>query len=411
MIINTLRNYLSADMLFKCLLLSTSFFLIAFFTGDFFTVYYNFERNEYIYLDARRVFLEKYTLQLFGLVSVALISLLVISMRQSLSKYKPSIVVSSLCLALVLLTVISTAEPRGMLFFGIILTIFVFDFFIQSLNVKGREVDCKNVLFHTKTGQSIVILLATYLILPVLVYMLHFLMTGSHYFNYEFSPQLYVYDSFRGFTLDRVQYSYLAGLFLLVLLGNRNYMYYFVIPLLLGLYLAQSRAALVALTISILFYSRINDKASLRLLLLFVTTFMLVLLFFGFREDFFTDGGNRLEMLTNSFSQVIANGWKGVLFGSGEFYTLGLDNHQPHNSILQTLLNFGVIITLLWIVMLCRFYKLLSTRSKPLFIYMMVFGLFHAGFSAFVFLPITFMGYMLVLALSCPRHLQEVNSI
>lgn len=397
------------ESVFLWLLVASTLLTMSFFIGDFFSVYYDFDSNKFIYQDARRVFLRSSILQVFGITTFLLVLLLLMSMRGFVLSYKPSHLVLFLCFSLIVLTWAFDSAVRPMLFFGLACTVFFLDFFRHYLKVNRQENIGENILYGTVTGRFLIILLSSYLVIPLIVYIFHLVITGSLYFQIEFAPQLYIYDSFRGLTLDRIQYSFLAGLLLLVLLSSRSRNWYYLIPFLIfGLYLAQSRAVFLALAVAvIIFYA-----SELRLFVkgvLFIIFLLIIMMVLGFREDFFVDGGNRLELLMNSIDQVLVNGWLSVLFGSGEFYTLGIDGHQPHNSILQTMLNFGLIVTVLWLLVLYRFYLVLSKDSKVLFIYVMIFGLFHVGFSAFVFMPMTFMSYMYILALTYPKP-ERVNT-
>lgn len=104
-------------------------------------------------------------------------------------------------------------------------------------------------------------------------------------------------------------------------------------------------------------------------------------------------------LLNHSLDKIFESGYKSFLFGNGDFYQIS-NGHQPYNSILQSIMDFGFIITIFWLFLLYRFFKLLRNQAKVMFIYIFIFGMFHAGFSVFVFIPITLFGYVCVLILN-----------
>lgn len=399
---NLMDVYSKKHSLFKWLFVASIFFTLAMFIGNFFSVYYESVTNWIHYRDERRMVLEFYTLKLFGVTSLLFIGLIIWSMRQNLPSYRPTKLMLFLCLYFVILMSTSLSEIRAMFFFGIILTVFVFDFFIQSIDASLVDSGSENILHHSTAGKLVIIVLCVYLILPTCIYLVNLYLNDSHYFKFDYAPQLYIYDSFRGISLDRIQYSFLAGLLILVILTSKRVVYYYAVPLLLlGLYLAQSRAVFAALIVSAIFLYAMQRR---HLLVFIGSCFFLLLVMYllGFRPDFFEDGGARINMLKSSVYQLFRYDISGLLLGNTGFYTLGVDGQQPHNSILQSLLNFGLITTLLWLAVLYQFYKRISKIGRVIFIYVMIFGLFHAGFSAFVFVPITLMSYMFILAASYP---------
>ena len=296
---------------------------------------------------------------------------------------------------------LNESQIRGMFFLGIILTIFLYDTFFKISQNTNQNIDYK------KIQKIFIYVLCLYLLVPLLIHILHATVTFEKYFLFDFAPQLYIVDTFRGFTLDRVQYSFLSGIALILLLFNRKNIKYqklLIYLLLFGLFISMARASLVALILAFTYYEffgNIKRKTKKKFLFIIGVLVLIGLAYlFSSRMELFADGGNRIKIINDSLSMILNDGLKTLLFGYGEYYTTLHNGVYPHNSVLQTVLNFGLIITSLWLIMLWQLFTKLSVKSKVMFIYIFTFGLFHAGFSAFVFIPITLFGYLCVLILN-----------
>lgn len=210
---------------------------------------------------------------------------------------------------------------------------------------------------------------------------------------------LYTLDSFRGFASSRTDYGYLLGILVLLLLVQSGASKWVILPAaFLALVLSENRAAFSAVIVS-LFYLAVTvgyrRSTVFVWILLFVGAFGLVSAYLGvdYLEKrgvtFFDDSGDRLEIVVTSLEQAFE---KNVLFGTGAFYQ-NVDVSsigrvvEPHNSILQSILNFGLIPTLLWYALVVTTYFKFRSAGRSFLLYWFVFGLFHPGYDAFLFTP------------------------
>ena len=58
---------------------------------------------------------------------------------------------------------------------------------------------------------------------------------------------------------------------------------------------------------------------------------------------------------------------------------------RPHSWLLNSIINFGVLVTGCWMVFVFRFFKKLNNHGRAIVIYFTTVGLFHNGFDAYLF--------------------------
>lgn len=391
---------LSFDFLFKVFFLGSLIFVILFFIADFFTVYYRFSTETFIFLDERRIFLENNLLKIFGGITLLIISIIIIKLKGNTQNYLPDKYITILLVTFTVFYLFGNSTIRPMFFFGLAMTVFIYNFVIKITQDNSIQIDylwIKKIIIYT---------LVIYTVTPLLIYIIHSLLTFEKYFAFEFIPQLYIVDSFRGFTLDRIQYSFLVGILMLFLLFKRKDIEnnkIILLILIIGLFLAISRASILALIIALIFYNmHYHRKKKKRLITFFISIFFFIIIayFFSNRVDVLSDGGDRLSLLAHSIHKIFENGYISFLIGNGDFYTTYLNGLYPHNAILQSVMDFGMIVTTLWLVVLYRFFYILNIKAKTMFIYISTFGMFHPNFSAFTFMPITVFAYVCVLLLN-----------
>ncbi|MCT7581813.1 hypothetical protein [Aliarcobacter butzleri] len=402
-----MQNYfykIKVETLLKYFFISSLFFVLLFFVADFFTVYYKYSTAKFIFLDERRIFLEKNILKLFGVTTILIIIGIFLKLRKDIKFYLSDKYLVAFVAIFITYNILNGSELRPMFFFGILITMFIYGIAIKLINQNYIEYN------FLRIKKFIIYILSIFLLTPLLIHFTHVLLTNEVYFAFEYVPQLYIVDSFRGFTLDRIQYSFLAGILILFLLFDKKDIKYNKIILgltIFAIFLAMSRAVIVAIFCALIFYYIIENKnksQSIKFIIISII-FILIAYFVSNRMELFSDGGGRMMLLNHSLDKIFESGYKSFLFGSGDFYTTYLNGLYPHNSILQSIMDFGFIITIFWLFLLYRFFKILRNQAKVMFIYIFIFGMFHAGFSVFVFMPITLFGYVCVLILNSKENI------
>lgn len=196
-------------------------------------------------------------------------------------------------------------------------------------------------------------------------------------------------ESFRGFSRDRIAYSYLCGIAFLYFLAERrlnvwNLMYLGL--LLIALSMASSRAVLIALVVAVC-YTGVENKN--RIIYFAVGLAVLVAApFLSGRPDFFGDPGDRVSIILTYLDHMLVNPAV-LLVGEGRFgaeILLGSGAHvRPHSWPLNSLINFGLFTTAAWMVFLYGFFEKLNTAGRSILIYFITVGFFHNGFDAYFF--------------------------
>jgi hypothetical protein len=234
----------------------------------------------------------------------------------------------------------------------------------------------------------IIALLVIYIVAPIALFYFPTM------FGIEFD--LISLDSFRGFAESRTDYGYIAGIVILMLMARPSPIMWLVLPVLFfGIILSENRASLVAIVVTTSYLLTTNQKLSLRAnripLILFVISISLLIYYFGSATAergvaLLDDSGDRVDITYASLDLAARN----FLFGAGGFYqqvTVFGSAVEPHNAILQSVINFGVFTTLFWYLMVLKLFLSMNPNGRAFILYAFLFGMFHPAFDAFLFVP------------------------
>lgn len=255
-----------------------------------------------------------------------------------------------------------------------------------------------NMRLTSKINNLLILILTLFLVAPIFLY------PFQNFIYYQF----FYADSFRGFSGSRTDYGYLTSIVIILTIISNIQLRLKVVLLAVNfvpLAIAQSRAAYLSVIISIMFivyWSGIDFKGLVRrwfLPIMACVVLFVGLTLFSYRlTDLFADRGGRLLLWSSSLSVIENNLW----FGSGDFYQqLLLPGSavpiEPHNSILQSLLNFGIIGTSAWYLLISNHFQQLNWRGKVFLVNWFVFGMFHTSLDAFLFVPENLIGLLLAI--------------
>lgn len=224
---------------------------------------------------------------------------------------------------------------------------------------------------------------------------------------------IYSLSSFNGFSSGRTYLAFLCGIITLIWINSDNRKSIFFLPFSLYiLFLSESRAGIVALFVCCCYLVfRFLVISKMGNLYIFLAPFLLLFIVFagyffsgfelGSREvTLFQDSGLRLEKSFVAQQEILMK----PFFGNGALYSQVYTSDgfvEPHNILLQSLLDFGIIPTLSYFLYLAKLLSLIDAKGRSFIIYWFVFGLFHPGFSAF-FADLKFI-LILLLSVSYPR--------
>ena len=395
---------------YPTLFLITAVHLLLFFVAGFNSVRYNLSLNYFQNLGVARTVGEQAAIFSFGLFSGIICFCIILAKFLSIRHPKYLFVVFVYASLFFLFHLMVTPATRPMSFFGPLMTVVVFGFGPTKSARNGWLTPQESLMNGTWQGRVGLALITVYLVAPFLLFVAVVLFTGRQYFPIENAPQLILIDSFRGFALDRVQYSFLAGLLAIVLLAMHRSRLLISI-LLIAIIMTQSRSALTGMIVAlvVLFADRFDAKRIFMFLGMFILVVVMTSIIatrpdlWDFSEDF------RVVLITRSIEKIFSSGLMPALIGQGDFYALVFGVHQPHNSVLQSMLDFGAVVTVPWFILLVAFYRRLSRAGRAVTAYATWFGLFHAGFSAFLFVPMSAFAYLLGLMLSIPSQGLHTN--
>ena len=384
------------DSVIKLLIYISLIFTIGFSLLGFYSVYYDYNKVEFIFLYEKRKILEQIILGVYGfLCSICVFFIYFSTQKKHIKIYIPQFLIIILLSFIVFISLAKSGFSflRPMVYLGLLMTFFLYDTYPKLL--KYNYV----VGTYSKIYWNVMVVLIVFLLVPFFVHIFHFLITNQNYFNIPFAPQLYIYDSFRGLTVDRNQYGFLAGLLILLLSYSDNIKYrkIYIIFTIIALGYTVSRASIVALFLAFLFKYGRNISIKMIGFLFLSISFLIILILFSERTFIFQDGGNRLGILSDCIKFIFKDGFFSFMTGIGNLYTSTKHSNQPDNLILQTIMDFGFFAAILWLWLLYRFFRCLNKSAQSVFIFVFLYGFFHVGFSLLVFMPYTVFSYMIVI--------------
>ncbi len=124
--------------------------------------------------------------------------------------------------------------------------------------------------------------------------------------------------------------------------------------------------------------------------------------FFSGRPDFLGDPGNRVGIFLAYMDSIQMNPLA-LLTGEGRFgANIRLEDGvlvRPHSWLLNSIINFGVLTAVAWIVFLYSFFQKLNAAGRSVLIYFVTMGFFHNGFDAYFFSMEQLLGFLFAMSL------------
>lgn len=223
------------------------------------------------------------------------------------------------------------------------------------------------------------------------------------FLDINFLPSFYWFDGFRGLAFDRVEYAFFVGFAFITLIVTEDdykFNFWFLLP---GLsccaILSQTRFLFLAIFLSLIIYWGVNKKTIFSSLILMVVIWLGVA--FGEREDILVSG--RSELYVDYFEYIKNNAFL-LVFGASQFYQSYNQGDVPHNFILQSIINWGLMGLVAWLVMIGKFYFQMSRGGKALVVYLFSFGLFHPGVDAYLVTPIVALVFLVALGVNKTQY-------
>jgi hypothetical protein len=275
--------------------------------------------------------------------------------------------------------------------------------FIYIFDILPNHVAPKTILVILKVFFTIVT------ILPMFIY-LAFPTFGDFLVSVD--------GEFKGFESSRTTYGVAACIAVTIHMIDRQRGWLVCIGLIMvGIFFAQSRAPLIVVTI-LSFYIILNDvriKNKVNLLVISFCGFVFMLAAFvysGERDEIFSEIA-RFILIENYFEYFLQN----MYFGSGGSLvpeSIKIDGFEistspAHNFILETLVAFGIFVTMTWLLLLWSFWRRLHPMGRVWILFILTYGSFHNGFGLSVLNSQNFI--LLILAALTSNSFREIKEL
>jgi hypothetical protein len=221
---------------------------------------------------------------------------------------------------------------------------------------------------------------------------------------------------FKGFETSRTTYGFIACIaFTLHLIERRRGWLVCIILILVGIFMAQSRTAAVLFFV-VTVYTLIYDERIRRRKIVFgviTLAYLMIFLAFGARGGEALEETHRQLLIVAHVNYAMDNFWLGY-GGNIVLDTMVMNDGQvifkpnsAHNFLIETLVGFGMPVTILWLIILLSVWCKLNRTSKVLFLLLFGYGTFHNGFGLGVLTPLNFI--ILMLSASVKNYFSETN--
>lgn len=185
-----------------------------------------------------------------------------------------------------------------------------------------------------------------------------------------------VFDSFRGFSFDRVELSFLLACFLCYAIHRKRFFTCGIIFFLVVL--TESRSGILSVFLVAIFYSPPKTRVITVLSVIAVTPFLFLI---SSRADELISVSQRIQLALVALDYD-SGSFKRIVFGSGALYS-NINGWVPHNNIIQTYLNFGVVGLLANIFFVLFLLTKISRKNFGILLVYIIFGLSHQDLEIF----------------------------
>jgi len=211
-------------------------------------------------------------------------------------------------------------------------------------------------------------------------------------------------DSFRGLAFDRVELSLILSCFLCWSLYHKNYVVSAAICFLIVL--SESRSGILCVLIISLLHFPVRFGLFLVMSMCVVATILLGL---SSRSEALFTISERVDLVSIGLMAGTVD-LKSIIVGAGGLYT-SVNSFAPHNNLIQTFLNFGLVGILSYLLFLLFILKKLSRDNIAIISVFLIFGISHQDLDMFSFTVknITWLGFFM--AMSGLAHKENMKDL
>jgi len=238
--------------------------------------------------------------------------------------------------------------------------------------------------YSNRILKFVFITLLIWCILPLIILLIAPVSIKTQMFQIEGSTL-----SLGGLAAHRNVYSFYVGLTIILTIfieTGRKRKFVTLGVLFIGIALSQSRSGIFAVVIALLYYfinkqTRLkSSKYSIFLLIASCVIFYHLIMNYGSRNDVFFSISDRI-FLIQSFFELL---WSNIFMGRGTavlISTASTEDIPAHNFIIQTILDYGLLVAIPFFVLLFNVWRESGLYYKTIFLYLMLIGLSQPYFS------------------------------
>lgn len=223
----------------------------------------------------------------------------------------------------------------------------------------------------------------------------------EHFLYMHTTDNISTLGTFCGFATHRNVYGYYAGLSLCILFMQdfkKVFKLVAVVLLVIGLFMAASRTALIGAFVSIFFnkWESISKKNRVWIIIIGLIVVEALLYYAKMFDSRIVSGeSGRIELYLAFFNLVFEN----PIFGKGGSAMVFLDGDMNpcHNFLLQTAADYGLIALIVFIAFLWKLFSDSNLEAKTILIFLLITGLFQPYFSLKFPIQYTLVAYLLVI--------------
>lgn len=222
--------------------------------------------------------------------------------------------------------------------------------------------------------------------------------------------------SFCGFANHRNVYGYYAGISILLVLFSsyRKTLKFFLLSILsIGLFLAASRGSLLATAFAVIFFYFKGTQIKQKIVVLVSLVIAVILLvFFGsmYESRLLTEAGGRSELYNVGATMFLES----PFFGYGKSTLLDINhfegvNSPAHNFILQTLLDYGLLALIPFLLIIWLLFKQSCKKSQSFLLFLLVVGFVQPYYSLNAPSQFTLISYLFIIVFNSLEQIEKYN--
>ena len=219
--------------------------------------------------------------------------------------------------------------------------------------------------------------------------------------------------TFCGFAKHRNVYGYYCSVaFILTLFSDyKKYLKAILLTIMgIGLFMAASRSNMIGLAVAVVYYYFFTGSFKQKIVF---TAIVAAIIYYGYgvavsTESRILEGGGRDDINRSSYELFIQS----PIFGYGKGTATNITNYRggklpPHNYIFSTLLDYGIVALIPFLIFLFILYKVSGRKSRTFLLYIYTVGISQPCFGLYSPAQIQLIIFLLVIAFNAKQDVEK----